>query len=280
MPEPNPPPPGRAAFAFIFVTILLDMVALGIIIPVLPGLVVGFMGGDAAGSAEVLGVFGTAWALMQFLVSPALGVLSDRFGRRPVILLSNFGLGLDYILMAVSPSLSWLFVGRLISGITAASIPAATAYIADVTPPENRAGAFGMLGAAFGLGFVVGPALGGLLGNLDPRLPFWVAAAFSLANAMYGLFVLPESLTREKRSPFSWRRANPVGSLKLLRSHPELFGLAGANFFTFLAHEVLPSTFVLYATYRYDWSERTVGFALATVGFCYALVQGTLVGRI
>jgi DHA1 family tetracycline resistance protein-like MFS transporter len=174
--------------------------------------------------------------------------------------------------------LPWLFVGRVISGITAASVPAATAYIADVTPTEKRAAAFGMLGAAFGIGFIVGPALGGLLGGINPRLPFWVAAGLSLLNTMYGLFVLPESLPPERRAPFQWRRANPVGSLVLLRSHPELLGLASANFLSYVAHEVLPSTFVLYATYRYHWDERTVGLALATVGLCYGLVQGGLVG--
>ena len=170
------------------------MFAIGIIIPVLPKLVEDFMGGDTARAAIMYGMFGTAWALMQFLFSPVLGSLSDRFGRRPIILLSNFGLGLDYILMALAPNLRWLFVGRVISGITAASISTAGAYIADVTPPEQRAAKFGMLGAAFGAGFVVGPALGGLLGDISPRLPFWVAAGFSLTNGMYGLFVLPESL--------------------------------------------------------------------------------------
>src|SRR3954469_6972034 len=166
---------GRAAFAFIFITVLLDMLALGIIIPVLPTLVVGFMGGDTAGGAEVLGLFGTAWALMQFLFSPLLGALSDRYGRRPVILISCLGLGLDFILMALAPSLTWLFIGRVISGITSASISTAFAYIADVTPPERRAAVFGEIGAAFGAGFILGPAIGGLLGGMDPRLPFWIA---------------------------------------------------------------------------------------------------------
>ena len=214
MTEPTASSPRRAAFAFVFVTVLLDMFAIGIIIPVLPKLVEDFMGGDTARAAIVYGMFGTAWALMQFLFSPVLGSLSDRFGRRPIILLSNFGLGLDYILMALAPNLRWLFVGRVISGITAASISTAGAYIADVTPPEQRAAKFGMLGAAFGAGFVVGPALGGLLGDINPRLPFWVAAGFSLANGLYGLFVLPESLKRERRMPFSWRKANPVGALQ------------------------------------------------------------------
>jgi len=256
------------------------MLAVGMIIPVLPKLVATFLGGDTAKAARIYGIFATVWALMQFVFSPLLGNLSDRFGRRPIVLLSNFGLGLDYILMARAPTLSWLFVGRVISGITAASVPAANAYIADVTPEEKRAKAFGMLGAAFGLGFIVGPAVGGLLGNISPRLPFWVAAALSLVNAMYGLFVLPESLTVDKRAPFSWKRANPVGSLKLLRSHHELFGLAGVTFLCTLAHDSLPSTFVYYADYRYHWTPLTIGFVLATVGICFGLVQGALVCRI
>jgi DHA1 family tetracycline resistance protein-like MFS transporter len=275
---PNAPAaPRRATLVFIFITVVLDVLALGMIIPVLPKLVLGFLGGNTSRAAEIYGVFGTIWALMQFLFSPLLGALSDRFGRRPIILTSNFGLGLDYILMALSPTLSWLFVGRAISGITAASIPTAFAYIADVTPEEKRAGAFGMVGAAFGLGFVLGPALGGVLGGLHPRLPFWVSAGLSLANAMYGLFVLPESLPRERRAGFDWRKANPVGSLRLLRSHPELFGLATVNFLGNLAHEVLPSVFVLYAGYRYGWGERAVGLTLAGVGVCAAIVQGGLV---
>src|SRR5512139_990947 len=191
-----------AALGFIFALVVVDVVAMGVVIPVLPKLVETFEGGDTAAAAEVYGVFGTAWALMQFLSMPVLGALSDRFGRRPVILLSCLGLGLDYFLMALAPNLAWLFVGRVISGITAASFSTAFAYIADVTPPERRAAAFGKVGMAFGLGFVLGPAIGGILGGVDPRLPFWAAAAFSLANALYGLFVLPESLAPEKRRPF------------------------------------------------------------------------------
>lgn len=267
----------RAAVVFIFITIVLDVLALGMIIPVLPKLVLQLSGGETAHAAHIYGLFGTTWALMQFVASPILGSLSDRFGRRPVILFSNLGLGLDYILMALAPSLSWLFVGRLVSGITAASIPTASAYIADVTPAEKRAAAFGMIGAAFGLGFVLGPAAGGILGSYGPRLPFWVAAALSLANACYGLFVLPESLPREKRNKFSWRRANPVGALRLLRSHTGLLGISAANFLSFLAHEVLPSTFVLYAGFRYGWGERAVGLTLALVGVCSGVVQGALV---
>jgi DHA1 family tetracycline resistance protein-like MFS transporter len=267
----------RAALAFIFITVVLDMLALGMIVPVLPKLIEDFVHGNTARAAEIYGLFGTVWALMQFVFSPVLGSLSDRYGRRTVILLSNFGLGLDYIVMALAPGVGWLFLGRIISGISSASISTASAYIADVAPPEKRAAGFGMLSAAFGLGFVVGPALGGVFGNIDPRLPFWVAAGFSLLNAMYGLFVLPESLPPEKREAFSWRRANPVGSIKLLRSHAELFGLSISSFLGNVAHEALPTTFVLYAMYRYGWNERTVGLALATVGVCSAIVGAGLV---
>jgi len=268
----------RAALAFIFITIVLDMFALGMIIPVLPHLIEDFMGGDTAGAAKVYGVFGTVWALMQFFAMPVIGALSDRFGRRRVILLSNLGLGLDYVLMALAPNLAWLFVGRVISGITAASVSTGMAYIADVTPPEKRAAAFGRVGIAFGLGFVLGPALGGLLGSVDPRLPFWVAAGLSLANALYGLLILPESLPPEKRRAFDWRRANPLGSLRLLRSHPELSGLAVVVFLSNLAHVALPATFVLYAGYRYGWDARDVGLVLGGVGICSAIVQGAVVG--
>ncbi|HEX4924122.1 MAG TPA: TCR/Tet family MFS transporter [Bdellovibrionales bacterium] len=267
----------QAAFIFIFITVVLDILALGIIIPVLPGLVAGFTGGDTARAAEMYGLFGTVWAAMQFVSAPVLGSLSDRFGRRPVILLSNFGLGLDYIFMALAPTLGWLFVGRVVSGISAASIPTAGAYISDVTAPEKRAASFGLLGAAFGLGFVMGPALGGILGDIDPRLPFWVAAGLSLLNATYGVFVLPESLPPEKRAPFRWARANPVGSLKLLRSHPQLLGLGAVAFLSALAHEVLPSTAVLYTGYRYGWGPKDVGILLAGVGVCSAIVQAGLV---
>ena len=268
----------RAALAFIFITIVLDILALGLIIPVLPKLIEDFLGGDTARAAKMFGLFSTVWALMQFFAMPVAGALSDRFGRRPVVLASNFGLGLDYVLMALAPNLAWLFVGRVISGITAASVSTGMAYIADVTPPEKRSGAFGMVGVAFGLGFIFGPALGGLLGSIDPRLPFWAAAGLSLTNAMYGLFVLPESLPRDQRRAFEWRRANPLGSLRLLRSHRELLGLAGVVFLSNLAHAALPATFVLYAGYRYGWDARDVGLAFAGIGASSALVQGGLVG--
>jgi DHA1 family tetracycline resistance protein-like MFS transporter len=271
--------PRKAAVVFIFITVMLDMLALGLIAPVLPRLVLNFLGGDAPGAAKMFGIFNTVFALMQFVFSPVLGVLSDRFGRRPVILLSNLGLGLDYVVMALAPTLGWLFLGRVISGITAASITTGTAYVADVVPPEKRAGAFGMIGAAFGVGFVLGPALGGLLGNADPRLPFWVAGGLSLANALYGYFVLPESLPLEKRQAFTLRRANPVGSLTLLRSHPELFQLATIQFVGYLAHEVF-NVWVLYSIFRYGWKEGTIGFSLALVGICSVVISAGMVPAI
>ena len=271
--------PRKAAFAFVFVTVLLDMLALGMVIPVLPKLIESFLAGDTARASEFVGLFATVWALMQFVFSPVQGALSDSFGRRPVILISNFGLGLDYVVMALAPNLVWLFAGRVISGICAASISTSFAYIADVTPPEQRSARFGMLGAAFGVGFVVGPAVGGVLGALDPRLPFWAAAGFSLLNGLYGLLVIPESLAPDQRMPLSCRRANPVGALMLLRTHHELYGLAAANFLAQMAHVALPTVFVLYAGYRYGWGERPVGFTLALVGACAVVVQAGLVGR-
>jgi DHA1 family tetracycline resistance protein-like MFS transporter len=277
---PSPAGPRRGAAAFIFVTILLDMLALGLIMPILPKLIASFVDDDTARAARIFGLFGTVWALMQFVCSPVLGSLSDRFGRRPVVLVSNFGLAADYVLMALAPSLPWLFVGRVISGITSASVSTAFAYISDVTPPERRAAVFGRLGAAFGAGFILGPAMGGLLGDIDPRLPFWAAAGLSFANALYGLVVLPESLTPERRSPFRWRSANPLGALELLGSDRVLAGLSVVNFIANLAHVVLPSMFVLYATYRYGWDTKMVGLTLAMVGIGAMVVQGGAIGPI
>jgi DHA1 family tetracycline resistance protein-like MFS transporter len=253
------------------------MLALGLVAPILPKLVESFVENDTASAARIFGLFGTVWALMQFFFSPVLGSLSDRFGRRPVVLLSNFGLGLDYVLMALAPSLNWLFVGRLISGITSASVSTAFAYISDMTPPERRATVFGKVGVAFGAGFILGPAIGGLLGHIDTRLPFWAAAGLSFANTLYGLLILPESLPPERRSPFRWASANPLGALHLLRSGPVLSGLSVVNFVAQVAHVVLPSTFVLYATYRYGWDARTVGLTLAMVGICAMAVQGAAI---
>jgi DHA1 family tetracycline resistance protein-like MFS transporter len=271
------PAPTKAALSFVFVMVVLDIMAIGIIIPVLPKLVETMAGGNTAEAAVIFGIFGTAWGLMQFVFSPVLGALSDRYGRRPILLFSTLGLGLDYILMAVAPNLLWLFVGRVISGIAAATFSTANAYIADVTPPDKRAGAFGLLGAAFGVGFVLGPAVGGITGDLDPRLPFWIAAALTLANFAYGLLVLPESLPAERRMAFSWARANPVGSLRLLSEHRELLGLAGVAFLFHLAHVVLPAVAVLYTSYRYGWDNKTMGLTLAAVGIASGIVQAGLI---
>lgn len=271
----------RAALVFIFIVVALDILAFGIIIPVLPHLIEDFVGGDIAKAAWWVGVFGSLFATVQFVCSPIQGTLSDRFGRRPVILISCLGLGLDFMLMALVNTLPLLLIGRIISGITAASFTTAHAYIADVTPPEKRAGSYGMLGAAFGLGFIVGPALGGWLGSIDVRLPFWFAAALALMNFFYGLFVLPESLPKEKRTTrFEWRHANPIGALHRLRRYPQVLGIVGVVFLSMCAHYVFPSTFVLYADYRYGWDERSVGYVLALVGVCSAIVQAGLVGRI
>jgi MFS transporter, DHA1 family, tetracycline resistance protein len=269
-----------AALGFIFVTVLLDMLAFGIIAPVLPRLILDFLKGDMARTSEVMGLFVTVWALMQFFFSPVLGMLSDRLGRRPVILLSNVGLGLDYMVMALAPTIPWLFAGRLLSGITAASMPTANAYISDVTPEERRARAFGIFGAAFGVGFVLGPAIGGWLGAIHPRLPFWVAGGLSLVNACYGFLVLPESLAPDRRAPrLRWASANPIGALKLLSSHRELLGLAVVNFLGYLAHEVYATVWVLYATERYGWNQQAVGESLAVVGVATIVCSAGLVGR-
>lgn len=273
-------PASRAAIGFIFVTVLLDVLSFGVTIPVLPKLIIEFQGGDANSAAPLYGLFGTVWGVMQFFAAPVLGALSDRYGRRPIILLSIAGLGIDFIFMALAPTLGWLFVGRVISGVTASGFSTAQAYIADVTKPEERAAKYGMLGAAFGVGFIIGPALGGLLGTSNLRAPFWLAACLALTNAAYGYFVLPESLPPERRSQFSWRKANPLGSLKLLRSHHELFGLAASFFLYSLAHDSLPTMFVLYADYRYAWDPRAIGAVLALVGVCSMVVQAVLIGKI
>lgn len=268
----------HAAFVFILVTVSLDMIAFGIIAPILPDLVRHFEGGDFARASDMIGYFGLAWAAMQFLFSPLLGAWSDRYGRRPVILLSCLGLGVDYAFMALAPSLAWLFVGRIISGITTSNISTAFAYITDITTPEKRAKQFGFISAAFGLGFVIGPAIGGFLGKSNLRLPFWVAAGLSLANFLYGLLVLPESLAPERRAKSAWHMANPLGSLTLLRSHPELAGLSAVMTLYYLAHQSLPSMWALYTEYRYLWNRLDVGLSLAVVGVSAAVVSGALVG--
>ncbi len=274
---PAPAPVRAPAATFIFMTVMLDMLALGMIAPVLPRLVESFLHGDTSSAAHMLGLFGTVFAGMQFFCSPILGSLSDRFGRRPVVLLSNFGLGADYLLMAWAPALPWLFVGRIVSGLTASSIPTAMAYMADVTPHEKRAAAFGMLNAAFGVGFVLGPAMGGVLGSVNPRLPFVVAAVLSLINGMYGLFVLPESLIPANRSPFSWKRANPVGSLSMLAGSRTLVTLSGLLLLGYTAQQSLLNVYVIYTDYRFHWSPRSTGLSLGVIGVFTILYGAFLV---
>ena len=267
----------KPAIVFIFVTAVLDIMAMGVVIPVLPALVEEFTGSNAQ-AGIYNGLFVTLWAGMQFIFSPVIGSLSDRYGRRPVILISTAGLAADFALMALAPNLWWLAVGRILGGITSSSFTTVFAYMADITPPEGRARAYGLIGAAFSAGFIAGPLVGGVLGEWGPRVPFWAAAALSALAFFYGLFVLPESLKPENRMAFSWRRANPFGALKLLRSHPELTGLSAVNFLLYFAHHVFSAVFVLYAAYRYGWSAWEVGLVLALAGALDMLVQGVLVG--
>ena len=287
----------RAAFGFIFASAVMNAVSFGIMIPILPNLIKQFSGGDTKLAAEWNVVFAVTWGVMQFVIGPILGMLSDRYGRRPVLLLSLFGLGVDFLFMALAPSLAWLLVGRILNGMTAASFSTASAYVADITPQEGRAKAFGFMGSAFSFGFLIGPVLGGVLGDIslrmadlvigpwtidmDLRLPFFVAAALTLVNFIYGLVVLPESLPPERRAAtFDWRKANPVGSLKLLRSHADLVRLAGVGFLFQLAHTVLPSIFVLYVGYRYQWSPSTMGLTMGLTGILGIAVSIFLVGPV
>ncbi|MBE2190546.1 MAG: TCR/Tet family MFS transporter [Alphaproteobacteria bacterium] len=270
------------ALKFIFFTVFLDLLAFGLIVPVLPKLLSSFStSATPADTVFLIGVFGTIWALMQFIFSPLLGMLSDRFGRRPVILLSALGLGLDYIIMALAPSLLWLFLGRLLSGITSANVTTANAYISDVTRPEERSKAYGILGGAFGAGFIIGPALGGMLSDIHLYLPFWFAAGCSFLNVAYGFFVLPESLPRKARKKrLEWKKANPVGAISFFLKYPKLIKLAIINFLGNLAHEVYIIVFVLYTITRYEWSNTTVGLALTTAGVSAMIVAVMLVGPI
>ncbi len=270
----NPPPP---AIAFILVTLFLDILGIGLLIPILPKLIEQLSGGNVAAASATFGALAALYSAMQFLCSPLLGSLSDRFGRRPVILFSLLGSGLDYLLLAWAPTLPWFFLGRIISGVTGASITAASAYIADVSPPEKRAQNFGLIGAAFGLGFIAGPVLGGVLGNVGLRVPFYVAAGLTLVNWLYGLFVLPESLPVGQRRAFSWARANPVGSLLALRRYPIVLSLTATFFLIHTAHNGVHSTWVLYTSHRYGWDTRAVGLSLALVGLMAMVVQGGLV---
>jgi DHA1 family tetracycline resistance protein-like MFS transporter len=273
--------PRKAAVLFIFATALMDIISLGIMIPVLPNLVKQFAGGDTALAAQYTMAFALTWGLMQFFFGPIIGMLSDRFGRRPVLLMSIFGLGVDYVFMALAPTLNWLFVGRVINGITSASFSTANAYVADVTAPQERAKAFGMLGAAFGIGFLVGPAIGGALGNINLRLPFWAAAGLAICNWLYGFFVLPESLPPSRRTPsLNWRRANPVGALTFLRERKNLTGLISINVLYLFAHNVFPSIFVLYVGYRFNWGPFAAAAMLIATGLANIIVQTLVVGRV
>ena len=271
--------PTKAAMAFILVTAVLDILAMGLVIPVLPPLIEAFAG-STANAGLWNGVLVALWAAMQFLASPVIGSLSDRFGRRPVILVSVAGMAVDWMLMALAPNLWWLAVGRMIGGVTSSSFTTIYAYVADVTAPEGRARAFGLVGAAFSGGFVLGPFLGGVLGEISPRAPFWAAAAMSAAAFAYGLLVLPESLRPENRTPFSWARANPFGAFALLRSRSGLVGLASVNFLLYFAHHVFSAVFVLYAGHRYGWTPFQVGLLLAFVGAMDMAVQGALTGPV
>ncbi|MBL8917883.1 MAG: TCR/Tet family MFS transporter [Myxococcaceae bacterium] len=289
----------KPAIGFIFVTLFLDVLGIGLLIPIMPGLVKTFAeqalagGGDAlmnlalhdTATAQELASKWYGWliasyAAMQFLFSPMMGSLSDRFGRRRVLLLSNFFQAAGYLLNGFAPSLTWLFLGRLVSGITGASIGTATAYIADVTPPEKRAQSFGLVGIAFGLGFIFGPLLGGVLGQVELRLPFYVAAALALLNAAWGFFVLPESLKEEDRRPFSWARSNPFGTLKALGRYPIVLAMTATAFLFNLGQRALESTWVLTTAHRYGWTPKDAGVSLALVGVAAAIVQGGLVRRV
>lgn len=271
----------RAALVFIFVTVLIDVLAFGVIIPVLPHLIEDFLGGSTSKAALWVGIFSFSFSLVQFFSMPVLGALSDRYGRRPVILLSCLGLGLDFVLMAIAPNLWWLFVGRILSAMTSASFSTANAYIADITAPEERAKSYGMIGAAFGLGFILGPLIGGVLGDVHARAPFWLSAGLAIANVLYGLFVLPESLPPERRTArFDWSQVHPFGGFALLRQYPQIWGLAAVVFIANLAHYVYPSTFVLFAGERYGWGTKEAGYVLAVVGVLSVIVNALLVGRV
>lgn len=271
-------PPGRFAVIFVFVTVFLDMVGFGLIMPVLPRLIEEVSGRDLAGASLLGGWLFFAYGGMQFLFGPAIGSLSDTYGRRPVLLLSVFGMAVDYLLTAFAPNMLWLFVGRIVAGICGASYTTANAYLADITKPEERAKAFGLMGAAFGLGFVIGPAIGGLLGEFGPRVPFFVAAALAFANVLYGYLVLPETLARENRRPFSLARSNPLGVLKVFTHYRGVVPLSVVMFLYFLASAVYPALWAFWGIAAFDWSEATIGLTLAAFGLITAITQGALTG--
>ena len=264
------------ALIFIFITLLIDVTGLGIIIPVVPKLIEQLIHGNLSQAASYGGWLTFSYAIMQFIFAPVLGGLSDRFGRRPVLLFSLLGFGLDYTLTGFSPTIEWLFLGRMLAGVTGASFTTATAYIADISTPEKRAQNFGLVGAAFGVGFILGPVIGGFLGQYGPRVPFFVAAGLSLVNFFYGLFILPESLAPENRRPFSWRRANPIGSLARLGRYPVILGLVASLVLIYLAGFAIQGTWTFYTMEKFKWDEKTVGLSLGAIGLSVAVVQGGL----
>lgn len=266
----------NSALTFIFITMLIDVTGLGIIIPVMPKLIMELSGESLSSAARYGGWMIFSYASMQFIFSPILGGLSDQYGRRPVLLFSLLGFGIDYILLGFAPTLAWLFVGRIIAGITGASFTTAGAYIADVSPPEKRAQNFGLIGAAFGLGFIMGPVLGGFLGEYGARVPFFVSAGLTLINWLYGYFVLPESLLPENRRPFEWSRSNPINSLLNLRRYPIVLGLVFPNVLIMIAGFSTQSTWTFYCMDKFGWTEKMVGLSLGFVGVMAALVQGGL----
>lgn len=268
------------ALGFIFVTLLIDITGLGIIIPVMPKLIMELGHVSISKAASIGGWLVFAYAIMQFIASPVIGALSDRYGRRPVLLASLFGFGVDYLLLALAPTLGWLFAGRMIAGITGASITTATAYIADISTPEKRAQNFGIVGAAFGLGFIIGPVFGGFLGQFGARVPFYAAAVLTLINWLYGYFILPESLPKENRRPFEWKRANPIGTLRSLGRYPVISGLVISLVLIYIAAHAVQSTWSFYTTGKFQWSEAMVGYSLGFAGFMVALVQGLLIRKI
>jgi DHA1 family tetracycline resistance protein-like MFS transporter len=270
----------RHALAFIAVTLLLDTIGFGLIMPVYPRLLVELTGESLSRAAVYGGWLGFVFAAMQFVCAPILGNLSDRYGRRRVLLFAIGSLGIDYIIMGFAPTLAWLFVGRAIAGAAGASFTPAYAYVADISPPEKRAQNFGVVGAAFGIGFIIGPAIGGLLGTLGPRAPFFAAAALSLINFCYGFFVLPESLPPERRRAFQWSRANPLGTLAQMKKHPVVFGVLGALFLWSLGNQVMPSTWAFYTKLRFGWSEAMIGASFAAVGGVMASSQAIVMRRL
>lgn len=265
-----------AALIFIFITVLVDVIGLGIIIPVMPALIMELTGEGLSEASLYAGWITFVYATAQFFFAPVIGGLSDRFGRRPVLLTALFGFGLNYILLGFAPTIIWLFIGRLLSGITGASFTTASAYIADISPPERRSQDFGLIGAAFGLGFIIGPSVGGILGEFGSRIPFFAAAGLTLINMLYGYFVLPESLPEDSRRPFNWKRANPFGSLKQIRLYPKIAGLAGVFFLVYIANHATQSTWTYFTMEKFSWTEMTVGLSLGAVGLSIVAVQGGL----